>query len=350
MIDGLLYLNEIRDLLTLSQFYSSEGRFMTKVRDFLGPYRLARLIRMGNSCQVWEAIETASGNRFALKVLREDFRENKEEIAFLKNEYEIASSLTHPCVIKMHKLFLEKNLPPFLVLELFSELNIKQALRRGPESIAYMLDKIIVQCTESLYYMHSQGWVHCDIKPDNFLVSRDGDVKLIDFTISQKMKTGFAKWFSGKPKNISGTRSYMSPEQIRGGSLDQRSDIYSFGCVLYELVTGKPPFTGSTPNELLSKHISSPVPSPLVANDNVTAEYAAVIRSAMAKKPEDRPGTMWELLKTLRVTKVFKKPPRIPESSIFDDVPTAGRIHNQEQTFDIAGNKREENKANEKKI
>lgn len=350
MIDGLLYLNEIRDLLTLSQFYSSEGRFMTKVRDFLGPYRLARLIRMGNSCQVWEAIETASGKRFALKVLREDFRENKEEIAFLKNEYEIASSLTHPCVIKMHKLFLEKNLPPFLVLELFSELNIKQALRRGPESIAYMLDKIIVQCTESLYYMHSQGWVHCDIKPDNFLVSRDGDVKLIDFTISQKMKTGFAKWFSGKPKNISGTRSYMSPEQIRGGSLDQRSDIYSFGCVLYELVTGKPPFTGSTPNELLSKHISSPVPSPLVANDNVTAEYAAVIRSAMAKKPEDRPGTMWELLKTLRVTKVFKKPPRIPESSIFDDVPTAGRIHNQEQTFDIAGNKREENKANEKKI
>lgn len=312
---------------------------MTKVRDFLGPYRLARLIRIGNSCQVWEAIEASTNKRFALKVLRDDFRERKEEIAFLKNEFEIASTLSHPNIIRILNFVNEKNCPPFLVLDLFSEMNIKQALRRGPESIAYMLDKIIVHCTEGLYYMHSQGWVHCDIKPDNFLVSREGDVKLIDFTISQKVKTGFAKWFSGKNKNISGTRSYMSPEQIRGASLDQRSDIYSFGCVLYELVTGKPPFTGSTPNELLSKHLSASIPSPIVANDNVTSEYAAVIRSAMAKKPEDRPASMWELLKTLRVTKVFKKPPRIPDQNIFDDVPTAGRIHNQEQVSDLTGNK-----------
>lgn len=317
---------------------------MTKVRDFLGPYRLARLIRMGNSCQVWEAIETATGQRYALKVLREDFRDRKEEIAFLKNEFEIAHGMSHPNVIKMHQLFLEKNLPPFLVLELFSELNIKQALRRGPESIAFMLDKIAVQCTESLYYMHSQGWVHCDIKPDNFLVSRDGEVKLIDFTISQKMKTGFAKWFAGKPKTIAGTRSYMSPEQIRGAALDQRSDIYSFGCVLFELVTGKPPYTGSTPNELLSKHLSAPIPSPIVANDNVTQDYANVIKSAMAKKPQDRPESMWELLKTLRVTKIFKKQPRIPEANIFDDVPTAGRIHNQEQVSSLDGEKKSSNK------
>jgi serine/threonine protein kinase len=184
--------------------------------------------------------------------------------------------------------------------------------------------------------MHSQGYVHCDIKPDNFLVSRDGDVKLIDFTISQRVKTGFAKWFGGKPKVIAGTKSYMSPEQIRGKALDARSDIYSFGCVLYELVTGKPPFTGSSPSDLLNKHLSAPIPSPLVINDNVTAEYTAVIRSAMAKNPDERPSSMWELLKTLRKTKVFKKPPRIPEVSIFDDVPTAGRIHNQEQASNLA--------------
>ncbi|MBX3423545.1 MAG: serine/threonine protein kinase [Pirellulaceae bacterium] len=309
---------------------------MTKVRDFLGPYRLTRLIRMGSSCQVWEAIEANTNQRFALKVLREDFRNSKEEVGFLKNEFEIASTLTHPCIIKIHDLVLDKNLPPFLVLELFSELNIKQAMRRGPESIAYMLNRIIEQSIEGLYYMHSQGWVHCDIKPDNFLVSRDGDVKLIDFTISQKIKTGFAKWFSSKPKNISGTRSYMSPEQIRGQALDPRSDIYSFGCVLYELVTGKPPFTGSSPSELLNKHLSAPIPSPLVLNDNVTSEYAAVIRATMAKKPEDRPASMWELLKTLRATKVFKKPPRIPEINVFDDIPTAGRVHNQEQVSQMA--------------
>lgn len=309
---------------------------MTKVRDFLGPYRLTRLIRMGNSSHVWEAVESATGKRFALKVLRDEHRANKEEIAFLKNEFEVAQALNHPYIIKVIDLVLDKSLPPFLVLELFSELNIKQALRRGPDSIGYMLEKIIVQCTEGLYYMHSQGFVHCDIKPDNFLVSRDGDVKLIDFTISQRVKTGLAKWLGGKPKVIAGTKSYMSPEQIRGKALDARSDIYSFGCVLYELVTGKPPFTGTSPSDLLNKHLSAPVPSPLVINDNVTAEYTAVIRSAMAKNPNERPSSMWELLKTLRSTKVFKRPPRIPEVSIFDDVPTAGRIHNQEQVSNMA--------------
>ncbi len=308
---------------------------MTKVRDFLGPYRLARLIRMGSSCQVWEAIENQTNKRFALKVLRDDFRNSKDEIGFLKNEFLIASELEHPHVIQIHELIIEKQWPPFLVLELFSELNIKQAMRRGPESIAYMLGKIIEHSAEGLYYMHSQGFVHCDIKPDNFLVSRDGNVKLIDFTISQKIKTGFAKWFGGKAKNIAGTRSYMSPEQIRGGALDQRSDIYSYGCVLYELVAGKPPYTGSSPNELLNKHLSAQIPSPLVVDNNVTQDFAAVIRSAMAKKPEDRPQTMWDLLKTLRATKIFNKPPRIPGENIFDDIPTAGRIHNQQQTSEI---------------
>ncbi len=307
---------------------------MTKIRDFLGPYRLARLIRMGSSCQVWEAIETETGEHFALKVLREDFRQNKQEVGFLKSEFEIARSLNHPNIIKMHKLVLTGN-SPFLVLELFSELNMKQALRRGPDSIAYMLDKIITESVEGLFHMHSQGYVHCDIKPDNFLVSREGDVKLIDFTISQKIRKGLSKLWGGKSRNIQGTRSYMAPEQIRGRVLDERSDIYSFGCVMFELVTGKLPYTGESPNDLLNKHISAPIPSPLVANDNVTPEFAAVIRTMMAKKPEERPQTMWELLKTLRVTKIFKKQPRIPEMSIFDDFQASGRVQNQEKAEEV---------------
>lgn len=302
---------------------------MTKVRDFLGPYRLARLIRMGNSCQVWEAIESNTAERFALKVLRPDFRSNKDEINFLKNEYSVGKTLIHPSIIRMYDLVLE-NESPFLVLELFSELNMKQALRRGPESLAYMLERIIREACESLWYMHENGYVHCDIKPDNFLVSREGHVKLIDFTISRKVKTGIAKLLSGKTKNVSGTKSYMSPEQIRGETLDQRSDIYSFGCVMYELVTGKPPFTGISPNDLLNKHISAPIPSPLVVNDNVTPEYAGVIKEMMAKKPDQRFDTMWEVLKTMRATKIFKKPPRIPEVSIFDDFQSGGRMNKHE--------------------
>ncbi len=297
---------------------------MTKVRDFLGPYRLARLIRVGSTCQVWEAIEGNTSERFALKVLRPEFRTDKGELSLLKNEYDIAIQLSHPSVIKVHSLVMD-GAAPFIALELFSELNMKQALRRGPESLAYMLDKIIEQCTEGLYYMHSKGFVHCDVKPDNFLVSRDGVVKLIDFTISQKMKTGIAKLFGGKAKNVQGTLSYMSPEQIRGQSLDQRADVYSFGCVLFELVTGKAPFTGTSPNELLNKHISAPIPSPLVANDNVTQEFANLLKVMLAKKPESRMASMWEVLKQIRAIRIFKKPPRIPETSIFDEFPTAGQ-------------------------
>lgn len=302
---------------------------MSKVRDFLGPYRLARLIRMGSSCQVWEGIETETGDRYALKVLREDFRQNRQEVGHLKSEYMIAKSMSHPNVIKMFELVLSGN-TPFLVLELFSELNMKQALRRGPESIAYMLDKIITQSAEGLYHMHSQGFVHCDVKPDNFLVSRDGDVKLIDFTISRKIPKGIGKLFSGKTRNIQGTRSYMSPEQIRGKALDARSDIYSFGCVLFELVTGKLPYTGESPNDLLNKHLTATIPSPLVANENVSLEFAAVIKSMMAKNAAERPASMWELVKTFRATRTFKKQPRIPEKSIFDDFPTAGRVSPQQ--------------------
>jgi eukaryotic-like serine/threonine-protein kinase len=286
---------------------------VSKARDFLGPYRLARLIRAGSSCQVWEAIESPSGARYALKVLRQDFRDDKTEIAFLKNEFDIAAQLSHPNIIKVHQLVMDCP-TPFIALELFSELNMKQALRRGPESLAYMLDKIIEHCTEGLYYMHSKGFVHCDVKPDNFLVSRDGEVKLIDFTISQKIKTGLAKLFSGTAKNKQGTLSYMAPEQIRGKPLDQRADIYSFGCVLFELVTGKMPYTGTSPNELLNKHISAPIPSPLVANENVTQEFANLLKVMLAKKPE-----------AVRSIRIFKKPPRIPETSIFDEFPTSGQ-------------------------
>ena len=279
---------------------------MVKVRDFLGPYRLTRLIRLGSTCQVWEAIRDDGQKRYALKVLRPEQRGNKEEIAFLKHEYDIATSLNHKNIIKIVEYKTDAE-TPFMVMELFSEINLKQALRRGPDPIAYKLTHIVEQGCEALYYFHSKGYVHCDIKPDNFLLSKDFEVKLIDFTISRKVKTGLGKLFGGKNK-VEGTRSYMSPEQIRGESLDQRSDIYSMGCMLFELCTGKAPFTGNTPNDFLSRH--------------------NLIKKLMGKKPEERPQTMWDVLKLVRATPIFKRPPRIPDVSIFDDFPGGGRMEN----------------------
>ncbi len=256
-------------------------------------------------------------------MLRPEQRANKGELALLKHEFEVASLLNHKNIIKIIE-FNSLTDTSFLVLELFSELNLKQAIRRGPESIAYMLDKILLQTVEALYYFHTKGYVHCDVKPDNVLISREGEIKLIDFTISAKIKTGLSRLFGGGQK-VQGTRSYMSPEQIRGQALDPLSDVYSLGCVFYELVTGKLPFTASTPNELLSKHLSAPIPSPLVHNDNISVEFAGLIRSMMAKEAKDR-IQMWDVLKSVRTTKIWKKPPRIPPTSIFDDFQGGGRI------------------------
>lgn len=293
---------------------------MSKTRDFLGPYRLARLIRQGSACDVWEAVEEQKQERFALKVLNDRYREDKAEIAALKFEFNVAKDLISPRIIRVHEYRVESGVP-FLVMELFSELNMKQALRRGPESLAFMLDKIVEQAAEGIYYLHTKGWIHRDIKPDNFLVSREGVTKLIDFSIAEKKKTGLSKLFHRSKSTVAGTRSYMAPEQIQGKICDERTDVYSFGCVLYEAVTGKPPYTGQTPNDLLSKHLNASVPSPIVHNDNVTPEFAALVKSMMAKSPAQRPLSMWEFLKTYRTTQVFKKRPKPPEVSVFDNMP-----------------------------
>lgn len=304
---------------------------MSKTRDFIGPYRLARLIRVGNTCAVWEAIKD-DNNRYCLKVLKQDLRTDRNEIAQLKHEFEVAKNLKHPNVIRIHEFRTDGQLP-YLVLELYAEQNMKLALRKGHEELAYYVPKIIGQTAEALYHLHENGWVHCDIKPDNLLLSGDGDVKLIDFTISQRIKRGIAKWFGGT-KNIRGTRSYMSPEQIRGKALDERSDIYAFGCVIYELLCGKPPYTGSSPDELLVKHLRSSVPSVQVNNDNVSTQGATLIKSMMAKKPEQRPPTMWEFLKQFRAIKLFKKAPRLPKEKLHVD---ASEYDNPDALFKKGG-------------
>ena len=299
---------------------------MVKVRDFLGPYRLTRMIRLGSTCQVWEAIRDDGQKRYALKVLRPEQRGNKVEIGFLKHEYEIAKTLNHKNIIKLIEYRTDAE-TPFIVLELFSEINLKQALRRGPEPIAYKLQSIVEQACDGVNWLHTKGYVHCDIKPDNFLLSREFEVKLIDFTISKKIRTGLGKYFGSKNK-VEGTRSYMSPEQIRGHNIDQRSDIYSMGCMIYELCVGKAPYTGNTPNDLLSKHLSASIPSALVINDSITPEFNNLIKKLLAKRPQDRFANMWDTLKEIRVTPIFKRPPRIPDVAIFDDFPSAGRMEN----------------------
>jgi eukaryotic-like serine/threonine-protein kinase len=285
---------------------------VSRPRDFLGPYRLVRLIRVGHTCEVWEAAKTDDTTRYVLKLLKRDRRKDKEEIASLKNEYECGKSLKHKNIIRIYDFNTEGD-STYVVMEHFEHENLKILLRNGPQKVAHLSLKIIEQSAEAMFYFNSEGWVHRDIKPDNFLVSDEGVVKLIDFAISIKQKSGLAAMFSFGKKAVQGTRSYMSPEQIRNQNLDARADIYSFGCTLFELITGKPPFTGVNADELLNKHITAPIPSVQVYNDNVTPEFANLVRKLMSKRRDERPATMWDFLKefrSMRVYKVLPKPPK----------------------------------------
>ncbi len=179
------------------------------------------------------------------------------------------------------------------------------------EGIAYYVGKIAEQATASLGYLHSQGWVHRDVKPDNFLMNKAGTVKLIDFAIAERRKGVLGKLFPSRMK-IQGTRSYMSPEQIRGKGVDERSDIYGLGCMLFELVAGKPPFTGQSTQELLTKHLRNSPPPLQSAGRDATNEFSDLIRKMLAKEPAARPKSMNDISQLLHGMRVFNRMPPPP--------------------------------------
>jgi serine/threonine protein kinase len=276
-------------------------------QDNVGPFRRLNLIRSGKTCEVWEVLNDLTGERLALKLLSGDAAQDRQEVAFLKHELQVGRGLDHPNVIKIYD-FAQKRDYVYLAMELFSSPNLKQWILQGVEPLAPLVGGAICKAGEGLAYFHAQGWIHRDIKPDNFLMSSAGDVKLIDFALAVRPKRGLARLFAGKTK-VQGTRSYMSPEQIRGQSLDARADLYSFGCMVYELIGGKPPFTGTSTNELLNKHLRSPIPPLQASNRNVSDDFAQLARELLAKEPDNRPNSMEDFLRDLRTIKVFKVPP-----------------------------------------
>lgn len=278
-------------------------------QDNVGPFRLLNKIREGKTCAIWDVMNDLKGERLAIKLLTGEGAKNREEVAFLKHEHQVGRGLEHPQVIKIYEFGTDRG-AVYLAMELFPAPNIKQQLTtHGVEALSPVISECIFKAADGLAYFHSEGWIHRDIKPDNFLMTLGGEVKLIDFALAERKKGGLARFFSGKSK-VQGTRSYMSPEQIRGQSLDQRADIYSFGCMVHELLGGKPPYTGTSTNDLLNKHLRSAIPPLQASNQNVTDAFAQLVRRMLAKKPEDRPDTMADFVTEMRNTPVFKVPPK----------------------------------------
>jgi len=277
-------------------------------RNFIGPFQLLRLIRAGSTTQVWEALRSSkSKERIALKVLLQEYRTDKHEIEQLRHEANVGKELNHPNVIKIFGFHEDEGLP-LVAMELSTARNLKIELRERKDEIKSSVVPIIRGCAEGLQHLHSKGWVHCDVKPDNFLADDQANIKLIDFSIAvkaQKRKKGIGKLFARKQKKAAGTRSYMAPEQIRREALDIRCDIYGLGCVIFELMAGRTPFSGTSPDDLLNRHLHQTPPS-LESTSDSSKEFAAMVRKMMAKDPDDRYQNISRFLLDLAKTEIYK--------------------------------------------
>jgi eukaryotic-like serine/threonine-protein kinase len=275
--------------------------------EIIGGYRLLNLMRTGQTSQVWEVVEVSSHRHFAMKLLLPEHAATSAHRSFLFHEATVGLQMAHQNIIRI--VTVNKDMKnPYFVMEFFPGGSLKDRLiRKHTDFIREQAQNIFKQAATALAFMNAQGWVHRDVKPDNLLVSSAGDLKVIDFALAQRIQkpTFFSRLFHRKGK-VQGTRSYMSPEQIRGLPLDGRADVYSFGATCYELTTGRPPFRGASNQDLLAKHIVEKPVTPCVHNPEITDEFGDLVLRMLAKKKEDRPRDFHEVLMKLRPIRVFK--------------------------------------------
>jgi serine/threonine-protein kinase len=292
---------------------------MSTAGETIGGYKILRHLQTGQVSQVYEVVEPSSHRHLAMKVLLPEAATNPDQRNILFHEAEVGVKLRHENVIHILKVSRDPK-TPYFVMEFFPSGSLGSRLRepipeKRAEGIQFVQEnalKLFKQAATGLAYMHAMGWYHRDVKPDNLLVNAAGQLKLIDFAIAQRKKTGWAKWFHRRGK-AAGTPSYMSPEQIRDELLDSRADIYSYGCTLYELVTLRKPFTGSTQRDLLTKHVTQRADNPQSHNKDLTDDFSHLVVRMLAKKREDRPKDFHEILMALRGMRVFKTDTRAAE-------------------------------------
>jgi serine/threonine protein kinase len=283
-------------------------------QQIVGNYRMFHLIRAGAMYEIWAVRPVNENTPYAMKWLPPGPKYDRSAVAELKHEFNVGSMLEHPAVIKTLD-FGNTNNGAFMLLELFKVPNLKQQIISGGyKKLAHRAKPILTAAAAGLAHCHEKGWIHRDIKPDNYLLRDDNVIKLIDFNLAMKPTGGLSKLFGGKTK-VAGTHSYMSPEQIRGQSLDIRADVYSFGCMLHEFFSGKPPFSANSPNELLQRHLSNK-PQPLsVFDKNITPEFGAYVLRMMAKEAKDRPGNMKDVMMEIKTQRIFYNTPQPPSET-----------------------------------
>jgi len=272
----------------------------------VGEYKIISQIGKGGMATVYKAFQTNMERYVAIKVLSFQLADNEEFLGRFKQEARLIARLEHPNILPIYDFGEDKGIP-FLVVRYLEAGTLKDRLQKIFELSSVELrllneeeiDRILTQLTDALEYAHENGVIHRDIKPSNILLDGRNRVFLTDFGIAKLIEStrnsSTVPLFTATGA-ITGTPDYMSPEQAQGLKLDQRSDIYSLGIVLYEMLTGKVPFDAETPIAVLLKHIAAPLPPPSLLRPDLHPALEAVVIKALAKSPDDRYASMNDFL------------------------------------------------------
>jgi serine/threonine-protein kinase len=262
---------------------------MTQPRLLGGRYELDGVVGRGGMAEVYRARDIRLDRIVAIKTLRADLARDQIFQARFRREAQSAASLNHPSIVAVYDTGedMATGVPvPYIVMEYVDGRTVRDLLQEGHRLLPERSLEIIDGVLRALDYSHQAGIVHRDIKPGNVMVTRNGDIKVMDFGIARAMSDAQATMT--QTAQVIGTAQYLSPEQARGERVDARSDLYSAGCLLYELLTGRPPFTGDSPVAIAYQHVrENPVP-PSRVDPDVPAWADAIVLKAMAKSPADR--------------------------------------------------------------
>ena len=249
---------------------------------FDGRYQVVRKLGAGGMANVYLAEDQELGRRVAIKILNDRHANDEQFVERFRREAKNAAALSHPNIVSIYDRG-EAEGTYYIAMEYLDGRSLKELINsRGPAPLNVAIE-YVRQILSALRFAHRHGIVHRDIKPHNVLVDADGRVKVTDFGIARAGASQMTEAGS-----IVGTAQYLSPEQARGTAVDQRSDLYSLGIVLYELVTGKLPFNGDTPVEIAMKHLSQTPELPSSIRPELPHELDLVVTRALAKDPDQR--------------------------------------------------------------
>lgn len=267
---------------------------MIKVGTVVGDrYEILERVGVGGMAEVFKGKDHKLNRFVAVKVLKEEFRDNKGFIKKFKEEAQAAAGLAHPNIVNVYDVGDEHGIY-YIVMELVEGITLKNYIERKGQLTVKEATSIAIQVSAGLEVAHNNQIVHRDIKPQNIIISREGKVKVTDFGIAK------ATTSQTTTSSAMGSVHYASPEQARGGYVDHRSDIYSLGVVLYEMVTGRVPFDGDTAVTVAVKHLQDKMVLPTAYNPDIPFSLEQIIKKCMEKSPERRYQDIGDLLADLK--------------------------------------------------